>query len=348
MKSFSNEGEFSLVDSKKNTVLKDFEYDLNDFNLNDFYKSVKHNKHKKSKNDNSILDKNKLEHALLENGNPNDERSKLLLSYKRSRLLNRIGSYKATYPSKMGIVEYLLHSYVVLFTPNPVTIYSYDAVFKNLSPDTEEFWNTIRTLTRVQLEVDKFPNDVPSHVSLLLESKESDRPFDTIDNNDSMKLDAHFTWLCKCCINVTGSKSDDLYDDLTEPNNEKKHTQEGVKTRSSKRVNNKIMLNKVFGKNYDLSSDILYEALRQKGNRYVQRSLYNNVKNMSSITTRGMNPNLAAKLNESNGRVKRFMDIIQQSSLDSSDPSTYTNYDIYGDERRHSSRRSMILRKKYS
>ncbi|XP_953187.1 uncharacterized protein TA08915 [Theileria annulata] len=360
METVSSVCEFNELDSSENTKLEELDEGINDFNLNDFYKCVKLNQLKKNRSEASLLNDNAsgitekskcdVEDSLNGKCGITDEMSKNMLSYKRSRLLSKIGGYKAVYPDKMGIVEYLLHSYVILFCPNPVTLYSYEAVFKNMSPDSDEFWNTLRTLTSVQLDVDNYPNQLPAHISLLLEESNGSHQFQTINNSDAKKLDAHFTWLCRCCINVTGSKSDDYNEDSPVDSIDKRYSDEFVSRGTRKKSpGSQLTLNNVLNDNYDLSSDVLYEAIRQRGNRYLQRSLYSNVKNIAGLTSRGINPNVAAKITESNGRMKRFMDIIHESSIDSSDPSLYNNYyDLFGDERRHSSRRSIMMRKKYS
>lgn len=153
--------EFTELDSSENTKLEELDEGINDFNLNDFYKCVKLNQLKKSRSENSLLNNNSsgttengkcdVEDSLNGQCGITDEMSKNMLSYKRSRLLSKIGGYKALYSDKMGIVEYLLHSYVILFCPNPVTLYSYEAVFKNMSPgivllDIPLFFHNVFTL----------------------------------------------------------------------------------------------------------------------------------------------------------------------------------------------------------
>ncbi|KAK2198474.1 hypothetical protein BdWA1_001489 [Babesia duncani] len=247
--------------------------------------------------------------------------SKSLLLDKRGRLLNIIGGLKARYPQKLGLVHYLLHCYVILYSPNVITVFAYESILKNaipgtsklspcILPDRDKFWSSLNTLTRTSLETEKYPDNVAKYIKLLLEPRK---------NPDAAKLDSHFTWLCKSLINVVESVDDDSL--ITKPE-----------------IN--LQYSKVLNSGYELASDIVYESIKQRGNRFIHRNLYTSLKQYPHSGTRGMGPKIVAKLQSSSNKVKGFLQTVQNTATD--DPSLYPNT-----ERRHSSRRCALLRKRF-
>lgn len=277
------------------------------------------------------------------------------LIYKKSKLLNIIGSYKVKFSSRMGIIEYLLHTYAILHSPNIRELYNYEVVLENTKPDSEDFWDALRNLTRDNLSADNFPK-TSKCITLLSSFSKREGHSKYIKKNFLKKIDSHFTKLCKCHISILEHENpDDSYLRSIRTSTERarflaKILNEYKTMNKHKNLDHLLDVAMIFDKNYDLSSDVLYEVIKQHGNRFVQRSLYSTVKNAVGTCTRGINPNVTAKLSESNDRIKNFIDIIQQSSIDTNDETDYFyRYNGYfGEERRCSARRIAQLRRQYT
>ncbi|AFZ81367.1 hypothetical protein BEWA_007760 [Theileria equi strain WA] len=280
---------------------------------------------------------------------------KSVLIYKKSKLLSIIGSYKVKFSDKMGIIEYLLHTYAILYSKNIHELYNYEVVLENTKPDSDGFWNTLTNLTRNNLNEDNFPK-TSKCVTMLSNFSKRKGHSKYIKKNFLKKIDSHFTKLCTCHTSVMEHNNpDSSYLTSIRTSTEIARFIEKILTEyktmnKHKKLDHLLDVATIFDKNYDLSSDVLYEVIKQHGNRFIQRSLYSTVKNAIGTCTRGINPNVTAKLNESSDRIKKFIDTIQQFSLDTGDETNYfyRYNDYFGEERRCSARRIAQLRRQYT
>ncbi|CDR94865.1 hypothetical protein, conserved [Babesia bigemina] len=262
---------------------------------------------------------------------------------RKSVLLNAIGRFKAKHADKMSLPEYMMHAYVILHTVNENTILTYEIIAAHTKMEPESFTKIMRTQTLSRLEQEEFDLDA-------LGIFKAD-----FDNDEELaQMDRQFTWLCECCCAVVDDADEDsMMEQIKkkrleaieankqqpEPEPQQQHQQQASQNADKKHCPSANFSQLV--PIADLPNDVMYEALRQHGNRLVQRSLCTSNKRQFGASTWSHNQNDASVISSSAAGLRDFADDIQRYSVDNN-----TN-DYYGEERRLSARQTALLRKRY-
>ncbi|GFE54386.1 signal transduction histidine kinase, putative [Babesia ovis] len=259
---------------------------------------------------------------------------------RKSMLLNVIGRFKAKYPEAMTLPEYMMHAYVILHTKNEKTILTYEIITSHTKTDPSLLSNILRSQTLSRLEQEEFDIDAAGIFNADFEN-----------DKELASMDKQFTWLCGCCCQVIDETEEKVMDqhvekrkrDVMEDNEDEVQmdTNEQLKQYDEEKKTNSFSFSKLVPVE-DLPNDVMYEALRQHGNRLIQRSLFAAPRRLYGSPGWSCNQEVAARLNSSAAELKEFADDIQRYSVDNT-----PNEEYYGEERRLSVRQSALLRKRY-
>ncbi|GBE61923.1 Uracil-DNA glycosylase, putative [Babesia ovata] len=258
---------------------------------------------------------------------------------RKSVLLNALGRFKAKHPDKLSLPEYMMHAYVVLHTVNENTILTYEIIAAHTKMEPESFTKIMRSQTLSRLEQEDF--DIEA-----LGIFKAD-----FDNDEELtQMDRQFTWLCECCCAVVDeSDEDSVMEQIKKKRIEaieanKQQPQPEQQKYENQNADTQFCATASFSQLVpiaDLPNDVMYEALRQHGNRLVQRSLCTSNRRNYGASTWSHYQSDAAVLSASAAELRDFADDIQRYSVDNN-----TN-DYYGEERRLSARQTALLRKRY-
>ncbi|EDO06005.1 hypothetical protein BBOV_II000450 [Babesia bovis T2Bo] len=273
-------------------------------------------------------------------GELNPEELDEMIIRRKSALLNAIGRFKAKYPNQMTLPDYMMHAYVILYTKNENTLLTYEIITSHTKIDPSILSNIMRSQTLSRLEQEEFDLDAAGIFNA------------DFENDEQLAiLDKQFTWLCQCCCQVVDEAEDVTVTQHMEQKNGNNvgsnagDVKSGEKSKSKEDEGQAKCTSFNFAKLVpveNLPNDVMYEALRQHGNRLIQRSLYSAPRRLYASPGWSSNKDAAARLSSSAPEMRGFVDEIQRYSVDANQQEEY-----YGEERRLSVRQSALLRKKY-
>ncbi|ORM41464.1 uncharacterized protein BXIN_2438 [Babesia sp. Xinjiang] len=256
---------------------------------------------------------------------------------RKSQLIQALGQFKAKNPERMTLPEYIMHAFVMLHTKNENTILTYEIIMDHIKIDEAVYANMLRSYTLTRLEQEDFDIDA---VGIFKADFENDQKL--------ALLDKQITWLCECCCTdieetedkeVTSHTEKRGHDDVQQDRHMDANKQH--KKNDESQQNGPFSFAKLIGVE-DLPTDVMYEALRQHGNRLVQRSLYAAPRRLYASPGWTCNQEVATRLNSSAAELKAFAEDIHRYSVD-----TTADDEYYGEQRRLSVRQSALLRKRY-
>ncbi|GIX65361.1 uracil-DNA glycosylase, putative [Babesia caballi] len=242
-----------------------------------------------------------------QNENDAEEEFDEKLIRRKSALLDAIGKFKANNPEKMTLQEYMMHSYVILHTKNEHTILTYEIIAAHSKIGPEAYAETMRAQTLSRLEQENLYGDV---IGILTSDMGTDQ--------EKAELDKHFTWLCQCCCAAMEEKDEmsgteslkRQRHDAVEPELEQPQSHRELGMYAYEQVNAPCNFSELLSVP-ELPNDVMYEALRQNGNRLVQRSLYGRSKRQHRTHALAANPRVTNTV-ASAAELKGFAEDIQK------------------------------------